>query len=210
MTYLEADKALQTALQAAYSKGNSSLSAQERRKLTALQLAAGDTASALTQWLQLGPAEQIAGDGIDLTMKAQLESYHDRMDESYQIAARLAARLGHIRVYPADDRAADHLNERNNGEVWDHMRTVWARRDDTLRSDDEAASENVENPEGFLDYVRFMNSRDLQIMAIEGDFIAAARDTENPALARRYLAWWQTRGLRMAANVAQAAGDHPG
>ena len=27
---------------------------------------------------------------------------------------------------------------------------------------------------------------------------------------RTYLAWWQTRGLRMAANVVEGAGNQPG
>jgi len=209
MTALEADGALYTALEAARSKGNASLDAEERRSLALLQMAAGDAASALTQWYQLDPSERIAADGITDAVLKQLDSRAMQMDESYQIAARLAARLSHLKVYPADDRSADHLLTRNNGEVWGHMNEVWGRRDNGLRDKDEAAAVNVETPQGFLDYTLFMNSTEVQRLAIGGDFREAARDAKNPSLSRRYLAWWQARGLRMAANVAEAAGDHP-
>src|SRR5690606_10253526 len=81
----------------------------QRRRLAALFLAAGDPASAYVQWLQLAPQERRAGDGLDGILVAKLEELGKRNGEDIQIAARLAARLGHERVYPVDNHTGDDL-----------------------------------------------------------------------------------------------------
>ncbi|OOW97726.1 hypothetical protein Xvtf_18245 [Xanthomonas campestris pv. vitistrifoliae] len=70
----------------------------QRRHLAALFLASGDPSSALVQWLQLAHAEQRAGDGLDAALVARLRKAERRPNESIQIDARLAARLGLQRV----------------------------------------------------------------------------------------------------------------
>ena len=47
-------------------------------------------------------------------------------------------------------------------------------------------------------------------MTINADFGRAAATPDQNAVARHYVAWWQARGLRMAANVVEAAGNQPG
>lgn len=61
----------------------------------------------MVQWLRLAEAERHAGDGLDAALVERLHTPERRRDDSYMIAARLAARLGHDRVYPMDDHTAD-------------------------------------------------------------------------------------------------------
>jgi hypothetical protein len=83
--------------------------AAQRRHLAALFTAAGDTHSALVQWWRLPEAERIPGDGVSADLAAYFAEYDVRKNESHQIAARLAARLGLERVYPTDDHHADDV-----------------------------------------------------------------------------------------------------
>src|SRR5690606_16118668 len=66
----------------------------QRRHLAALFLAAGDPASALVQWWQLPEAWRRAGDGLDEVLVQDLRAREGRDNENFQVAARLAARLG--------------------------------------------------------------------------------------------------------------------
>ena len=43
-----------------------------------------------------------------------------------------------------------------------------------------------------------------EVRGVEG------RDAHHDAVARQYVSWWQTRNLRMAANIVEAAGNQPG
>jgi hypothetical protein len=84
-------------------------SASQRRRLAALFLAGGERASATVQWLRLPEAERRTGDGLDDKLVEMLNKLKDRRDESILIAARLAARLGHDRVFAMDDHTADRM-----------------------------------------------------------------------------------------------------
>jgi hypothetical protein len=74
----------------------------QRRRLAALFATAGDPYSALVQWWRLDPAERKAGDGIGLTLLAQLNDFDRRKNENHLIGARLASRVGLERVFPSD------------------------------------------------------------------------------------------------------------
>lgn len=82
-------------------------SAAQRRTLASLFLAGGERASALVQWLRLPVDERRAGDGVNEPMAADLNSLLAQRNESYQIAAVLAAKSGHERVHGMDDHTSD-------------------------------------------------------------------------------------------------------
>jgi hypothetical protein len=63
------------------------------------------------------------------------------------------------------------------------------------------------SPEGVLKAYRHLNGVRSQQLSSAGDFGAAAAHSN---VTRQYVAWWQARGLRMAANVIEAAGNQPG
>jgi hypothetical protein len=83
--------------------------AAQRRRLTALFIAAGDPWSALVQWWKLDPSERIADESISRVLAEQLQTYDTvaRRNENHLIASRLAVRLGHERVWSTDDQSDD-------------------------------------------------------------------------------------------------------
>lgn len=181
----------------------------QRRHLAALFLAANDCASALVQWLQLADPERRAGDGLDAALTAQLDALATKNNESYQIGARLAARLGLQRVFAIDDHTGD------SGEVPDQVaygKAVQQAWDiakpaaQPMRDHDEA----LRNGDDMLALYRYVNRPDVQRIAIDSDFAAALRDPSAEHYGRLYVTGWETRNLRMLANVYFAFGEHPG
>ena len=56
-------------------------------------------------------------------------------------------------------------------------------------------------------WYRALNSANAQRLAVEGDFAAAARSQLPGNTGRKYLAYWETRNLRMVANLRAVTGD---
>lgn len=181
----------------------------QRRRLAALFLAADDGASALTQWLQLAEAERRAGDGLDDALVALLNKRLARNDEGYQIAARLAARLGLQRVYPVDDHTGDNIALTDvrayaNAlqQAWDgaaeKMQPIRKRRDELTTSGD------------MLGLYRYINRPDVLRAHVDSDFGVAMRDRSPQRFGQLYVAGWETRNLRMVANIRAAFRERPG
>ena len=184
-----------------------------RRRLAALFLAAGDRTSATVQWLRLPPAERHADAVLTEDLAATLAP-RERLNESVVIAAALAARLGLERVHPVDD----HTGDRATGPVEDAFGTglqgIWDNEWSaaTHRHNDawEERFTGEPTPEDALEYYRAMNDPATAERAVRGDFGAAAGDDSKGKVGRRYLAYWETRNLRMVANIREAAGPTPG
>jgi hypothetical protein len=181
----------------------------QRRHLAAVFLAAGDRASALVQWLQLASPERHAGDGLDPALAGFLDSLATREDESLVLGARLAARLGLPRVFPIDDHTGDNIDVVDGqafgeaiGRAWDSARaTVEPRREHT---------QELFKRGDMLALYRYINRPDVLEVAIEGDFGAALRDRSPQHFGQLYVAGWETRNLRMVANVRAAFRERPG
>ena len=187
--------------------------ASGRRHLAALFMTAGDRASALVQWLRLPEAERHPDAILTPDLAAALEP-RERLNESAVIAAALAARLGLERVYPVDD----HTGDRAVGSVgeafgpamkriWDNR---WSAETHAIGDEWEARFAAGASPEDALEYYRAMNDPATAERAVRGDFGAAAGDDSKGKVGRRYLAYWETRNLRMVANIREAAGPTPG
>lgn len=182
-------------------------SAAQRRHLAAILLAANDQASALVQWLRLPVAERHAGDGLTPTLVTQLGRQETQKSEDYVIAAALAARLGLERIYQTDD----HTAEGRTGEdpafgpaiekLWDNP----AARE-RLKCD-KAATALATDGAGVLAMYRYYNDPDIGEAAFRSDFGAAL---QGPDHGRRYVADWETRNLRMVANIRDVLGKRPG
>jgi hypothetical protein len=184
-------------------------SAAQRRHLASLFLAANDASSAVVQWLQLPQTEQRSGDGLDDALVAELRKRATRSNESDQVAARLAARLGLQRVYPIDDHTGDSIaiaDEKAYGEAiqaaWNGGRAKAA----PMRAHEEALKKGGD----MLALYRYINQPDVMRLAIESDFGAALRDPSPQHYGRHYVAGWETRNLRMVSNVRAAFRDRPG
>jgi hypothetical protein len=182
-----------------------------RRRLALVFLAAGEPASATVQWLRL-PAQERRADG-DLTgeLAAYLDSRITRRNEVDLVAARVAAQSGLDRVWSVDDQsyyAGPSVDEKAYGaalaEAWDNSVTK-ARMDETA-----ALNAKLEQPDGLLNIYRAYNSPSYAMQAYRSDFGAALVEPSPEAFGRRYVSYWETRNLRMVANIREVLGRDPG
>lgn len=185
----------------------------ERRHLAAIFLAAGDRASALVQWLRLPLSAQQVGDGLDKILVSLLQERASKRDETYLIAAPLAARLGLERVYPIDDHTADsaatdEADEKSAGEtmqrLWDNPAT--AKR----KTQDDALYAKLGSGESLLAMYRAFNKSEQALLVYQSDFGAAMKDRSAQQVGRKYVGWWETRNLRMVSNIRDILGATPG
>ncbi|WP_225421092.1 DUF5694 domain-containing protein [Sphingomonas parva] len=186
-------------------------SAAERRRLAALFLAAGDRASAMVQWLRLSPSERRPTDGLEAALVKILERKDAKLNESFEVAATLAARLGLERVHPSDDHSADAIVAKADdsfGAALGEIRGTKAA--EAGRADYERRVAALTDGDAVLGFYRHMNAPATQDALIAADFGAAARHHSPALFGRQYLAWWETRNLRMAANIRAASGTRPG
>ena len=182
----------------------------QRRRLAALFYAAGEPYSAVVQWLRLPPEARKADDGIDDALLALIEARAASLNENASIAARLAARMGHERVIAADDRSADDILAGYGDAFWAYMRPIWDANANGINALFDAAQADLDQPGRLLAYYRFLNDPETQRLNVEADFLRALQDPGDEAYGQQYAAWWQARGLRMAANVVEAAAGRPG
>lgn len=182
----------------------------QRRQLAAVFLAAGEPASALVQWLRLPLDERVAGDGLDAALVIRLGKIATHLNENYAVAAVLAARLGLERVFPVDDHTAD-LHVMNEAAFGDALRRVWTNAATERRiAQDRQLMANLGKPGGVLEIYRAHNTPAYGSEAFASDFGAALADRSAQPSGRIYAAAWETRNLRMVANIREIASARPG
>jgi hypothetical protein len=181
----------------------------QRRRLAAVFLAAHEETSSLVQWLQLPEAERVAADGLDAALVQELNGLITKKNEDYLITAPLAARLGLPRVYSMDDHTGDNVDygdEAGYGKAiqaaWDSVRPQSAPI--RKRAAELAAGDDM------LPAYRYLNSPEHLRIATEVDFGAALKEPSPQHYGRLYVAGWETRNMRMAANIHASFSAHPG
>jgi Family of unknown function (DUF5694) len=184
--------------------------ATQRRKLAATFLAANDRPSAQVQWLQLPPAERIEGDGIDAALLKILQREGAKPNETFEIAVALAARLGLQRVYAVDDHTADSIQGQAGPGLQPAIEKIWTAPDSPAMAAYKAAEKKVEESGDLVAFYRMMNLPSTQLLFINGDFGAALKQDTPELYGRQYVAWYETRNLRMVANIREAFGNKPG
>lgn len=196
----------------ALSQWPESPAASDRRRLASLFLAGGEGASALVQWLRLPDAERRAGDGLDEALVAQLERLRVRKDESMLIAAVLAARLGLERVHAMDDHTADSpVPESLVAGYEAAITTAWNNPATEKRmADDKALQAKLGTADAMLEIYRYYNGPGQAQLAYDSDFGAALNEPSTERFGRSYLGYWETRNLRMAANIRDMFASTPG
>lgn len=182
---------------------------EDRRRLAALYLATGNEWSAVVQWRQLAPDERTPADGLTAALVERLEGLMRSRDESNLIAATLAARLGLQGVHPMDDHTADIILARSDPRVWSIVASLWGKNIGDVSGKEAAAVGRIGQPGAVKDFYRLLNSPEMQDLYVRNDFAQAATASGDTIAARDYLAWWQARNLRMAANIVEAAGNRP-
>ena len=186
--------------------------AAERRHLAAVFLAGGEQASALVQWLRLPATERRVGDGLDTALVARLDTLATRRNENFLIASALAARLGLERVHSVDDHSADATTASLNDDpgYGAAMQRIWDNPAVKERAAADKALESKLDGPGLLNLYRAYNGAAAMRMAFDSDFGAALADATPQHYGRRYVGWWETRNLRMVANIRAAMAAQPG
>jgi hypothetical protein len=185
-------------------------SASQRRRLAAVFLAGGERASAVVQWLRLPESERRAGDGLDSALVALLRTLEGKRDESYQIAAKLAARLGLERVYAMDDHTADSIatDQKAYGEA---LTKAWGNpaTEKRMRAYEEL-NKRLGTPDDVLAMYRAHNAPGMGRLVFDSDFGAALNEPSPQRFGRGYVGYWETRNLRMVANIRDVLTARPG
>jgi Family of unknown function (DUF5694) len=188
--------------------------ASDRRKLAAYFLAAGDRPSAQVQWLQLPASERREGDGVDAALLKILSREGAKPNETFEIAVKLAARLGLQRVYAVDDHTADSIQGTAGKGFSDAVQQIWSatkpKEYDTALAAFEQSQKAATNGQGMLQFYRNLNSPATQTAFISVDFGFALKQDTPQLYGRQYVAWYETRNLRMVANIRAAFGNQPG
>jgi Family of unknown function (DUF5694) len=183
----------------------------QRRHLAAVLLAAGERGSALVQWLRLAPGERHAGDGLNDVLVAALEKAKGRRNETNLIAATLAAQLGLERLWSVDDHSADSPGPADEKayeaaimRAWDNPATA------SRRAGEDRLQARLAEPDGVMAMFRAYNDPAGAMLAYQSDFGAAFMEPSPQGFGRSYLAYWETRNLRMVANIRDVLGRRPG
>jgi Family of unknown function (DUF5694) len=182
----------------------------QRRKLAVLFLAANDRFSAQVQWLNLPPAERIAGPDVDASLLHILNRTGKARNEAYDIAVALAVRLGHQRVYAVDDHTADAILGQTPPGYDAAIGRIWTGTRTGPLAEFEMRSADLDSPDKTIAFYRFLNAPKTGRAFVEADHMKAMRDDTPERFGRQYLGWWETRNLRMIANVRAAFANYPG
>lgn len=182
----------------------------ERRELAALFYGAGEPWSAALQWSKLDLSERRAEDGVSDDLVTRLDRMQTSRNENNLIALTLANELGLEHLATMDDHSADIVQTRAPDTLGPVIQSVWGSEHPLAEDMNAARTRYIGSAEAVLDGYRFLNSEAYMRYVIENDFGLATATPDEDAVARQYVAWWQVRGLRMAANVVEAAGNQPG
>jgi len=108
--------------------------AAQRRSLAAAFIASEELESALVQWLRLDSLERVSGNGLGQKSVELLNSRSQNLNESYSIAARLAARLGLERLFYADDHGAYFYADGEREAYGARVSELWPGKDDPCQA----------------------------------------------------------------------------
>jgi hypothetical protein len=181
----------------------------QRRHLASRFLAANDRASALVQWLQLPAAEQHLGDGLDDTLVAMLNKLAARNNESYQIGAQLAGRLGLQRVHAVDNHTGDNIRVTDEVAFGKALQAAW----DAGRAELSAAEKRQDaltKDQDMLGLYRDINRPGNLEMLADVNAGTAMRSTSPERYPQVWVGGWEIRNLRMVANIRETFRERPG
>lgn len=183
----------------------------QRRRLAGLFLAAGDRASALVQWLQLPEPERRAGDGLDASLVGLLQDIATQPNESYSIAARLAARLGLQRVYPVDNHTGDNLDigEAEIPAFAKALRGAWDAGKTPAYAARQQREQALSRADDLLPLYRYINQPEHARMLADINVRPAMAADSPEGYPRIWVGGWEVRNLRMVANIRKAFQNDP-
>ncbi|WP_454831294.1 DUF5694 domain-containing protein [Pseudoxanthomonas wuyuanensis] len=181
----------------------------QRRQLASRFLAANDRASALVQWLQLPAAERRTGDGLDDALVEMLEKIATRNNESYQIGAQLAARLGLQRVHAVDNHTGDNIQVADEAAFGRTLQAAWDSGKAELSAMEQREDALTKNHD-MLGLYRDINRPENMAMLADLNAGTAMRSASPERYPQMWVAGWEIRNLRMVANIRETFRERPG
>jgi hypothetical protein len=182
----------------------------QRRRLAAVFLAAGEPVSATVQWQRILETDRREGDGITAEMVAELGRRTTSRNENELIGAALAVRLNLDRVWSVDDQSFDVPT----GDLEAYGQALTAAWENPAgaqrRATDARLHAGLEEADGLLNLYRTLNAPEQAELNYRSDWGAALTEPSPEAYGRRYVAYWETRNLRMVANIREVLGRQPG
>lgn len=181
----------------------------QRRLLASRFLAANDRASALVQWLQLPMAERRTGDGLNDELVATLEKLATRNNESYQIGAQLAARLGLQRVHAVDNHTGDNVRVADEAAFGKALQAAWDTGKAELAAAEKRQQAMTKNHD-MLGLYRDINRPANLAMLADLNAGTAMRWSSKEGYPQMWVGGWEIRNLRMIANIRETFRERPG
>lgn len=183
----------------------------DRRRSVALFAASGDPVSALVQWWHLPAAERVAGDGVSPRLATLLDELGREPNENALIAARLAVRLGHQRIYPMDSQEERVFTPEEADLFYQKVfPAIVERYNEDPASKERGSVAKMTTPESTLEAYRRLNDDRIERRLSEIEWLGALTDPTEGDVGRKRVAAWEARNLRMAANVREASARAPG
>ena len=183
--------------------------AAQRRRMAAVFLAANDRVSAYVQWLHLPEAERRAGDSLAPALVEQLARFATRQDETYQIAAPLAVRLGLQRVHPVDNHTGDRIDLADIPAFVRSLEAAWKAGGAELRAR-EKREEALHLAADLLPLYRSINDPASMRAYAEANVVPTMRAKSPEGYPQIWVAGWEIRNLRMVANIRETFRERPG
>ncbi|WP_342116542.1 DUF5694 domain-containing protein [Pseudoduganella sp. OTU4001] len=183
--------------------------ASQRRRLAAAFLAANEPASAQVQWMQLAESERRAGDGLNAALVERLNKLMKRKNEDSLIAAPLAARLGHQRVYAVDNHTGDRIDVPDIKAFVKSIESAWASGGSEMKAVEKHKDEMSLGAD-MLPLYRYINSPDSMRIHAEGNVLPMMRTKSAEGYPQIWVGGWEVRNLRMVANIRETFRERPG
>ena len=181
----------------------------QRRRLAALFLASYERVSAYVQWLQLPAAERRAGDGLDEALVAQLAAFGKRKDETFMIAAPVAARLGLARVHAVDNHTGDLIDVADTKAFVRSIEAAWAQAGGAFEERKKREDALAAAPDLLPLYRAINEPEGLRVLA-EANVVPAMRAQSKEGYPQIWVGGWEIRNLRMVANIRETFREQPG
>ncbi len=188
--------------------------ATDRRRLAALFAASGDPSSAMVQWWRLPAEERIADDNVTRALVEHFATYDTaaRRNENTLIASRLAVRLGLERVYPTDDQSDDIQSPTWVADYTAFVSGPWHQElmSSPVFTPFREAAQNTRTADETLATYRMLNTARSGRQDADGQWLTMIHRASPNHAGRTRVGAWETRNLRMVANIREVAANYPG
>ena len=132
-----------------------------------------------------------------------------RNNESYQLAARLAARLGLQRVHAIDNHTGDRIDVPDIKAFVRSIEAAWAAGGAALK-ERQKREQVLSQASDLLPLYRAINDPENLRMLAEANVRPAMQATSAEGYPQMWVAGWEIRNLRMVANIRETFRERPG